>query len=166
MKFCFNISLSLFDKESPQDFYCLSELFDDCSLSEFIEDNVFAKYIYFIKKNDTIIGFVYLMQYRDSDIYNLEYGIQESKLNNDYVYTVLTLIRDKIKGIATQEISDLTIVSSVHRKCSYNDIVSLFGDKLYSNESYNFYEVNPNCEDLKEEKQKIMTFLNNRSKVN
>ena len=98
--------------------------------------------------------------------YNLEYGIQESKLNNDYVYTVLTLIRDKIKGIATQEISDLTIVSSVHRKCSYNDIVSLFGDKLYSNESYNFYEVNPNCEDLKEEKQKIMTFLNNRSKVN
>lgn len=163
MKFCLNISLSLFDKDSPQDFYRLSELFDDCSLSEFIEDNAFAKYIYFIKENDTIIGFVYLMQYIDSDIYNLEYGIKIKQLNEDYVYTVLTLIRDKIKGIhATKEIQNLTIVSSVLKTCTYNSIACLFGNLLYSNELYNFYEINPNCEDLEEEKQKIMHFLNTK----
>ena len=163
MKFCFNISLPLFDKESTEDFYRLSELFDDCSLSEFIEDNAFAKYIYFIKENDSIIGFVYLMQYRDSDIYNLEYGIKIKQLNQDYIYTVLTLIRDKIKGLhTTKEIQNLTIVSSFLKTCSYNNIACLFGKQLYSDEFYNFYEVNPNCEDLEEENQKIMKFLKNK----
>ena len=89
--------------------------------------------------------------------------IKIKQLNEDYVYTVLTLIRDKIKGIhATKEIQNLTIVSSVLKTCTYNSIACLFGNLLYSNELYNFYEINPNCEDLEEEKQKIMHFLNTK----
>lgn len=162
MTFCFNISLVLLDKESSRDFYELSCLFDDCSLSEFIEDNSYASYIYFIKENNKTIGFVYLMRYRGSDIYNVEYGIISSKLNNNYVYTVLTLIRDKIKGTETSsEIKDLTIVSSFDKCNKYNSIANLFGDIIYSSDFYNYYEVNPNCEDLSTERDKVLMFLKN-----
>lgn len=163
MKFCFNINLVLFDNNSTKDFWNLSELFDDCSLSDFIDDNIYSQYIYFIKEYNDIIGFVYLMNFKNSEIYNIEYNIKSSRLNVDYLYTVLTLIRDKIKGInGSTEIKDLTIVSSVFKNDEYNEIVSIFGDLIHSNELYNYYEVNPNCEDLSKEKEKILKFLYNK----
>lgn len=160
MQFSFNINLSLFDKNSVQDFWDLSELFDDNSLSEFLEDNIYAKYIYFIKENNQIIGFVYLMRYKYADIYNLEYGLIQSKLNLDYVYTVLTLIRDKIKGLDySTEIKEKTIISGILKNSKYNNIANKFGRLIYSDNFYNYYEVNPNCEHLQNENQKVLKFL-------
>lgn len=165
MQFSFDINLSLFDKESKQDLWDLSELFCDSSLSDFIEDNMYAKYIYFIKENQNIIGFVYLMKYKNADIYNLEYGLKESKLNYDYIYTVLTLIRDKIKGLKnSNEIKDITIVSTVIKNDKYNSIASKFGKLIYSDKLFNYYEVNPNCEELEQNNNKVLKFLKNNRK--
>lgn len=166
MQFSLDINLTLLDKDSEQDLWDLSTLFCDSSLSEFIEDNMYAKYIYFIKENKEIIGFVYLMKYKNADMYNLEYGLKKSKLNYDYVYTVLTLIRDKIKGIKnSDEIKNITILSTTIKNTKYNDIASKFGKMIYSNDIFNYYEVNPNCENLEEDNNKILKFLKNNKRT-
>lgn len=166
MRFCFNINLKLFDINSGEDWWNLASLFDDCSIEDFRTDNQYAKFIYFIRDNENIIGFVYLLQYRDTDILNLEYGILRKYINNDYIYTVLTLLRDKIKGLSnSNELKDITMVSSVSKdNTQFNIIANTFGEKIYSDGFNNYYEINPNCEDLLQEKRKIMVFLNTNRK--
>lgn len=161
MKFCFNISLRLFDINSSDDWWELASLFDDASLSSFMDDNQYAKYVYFILENNNIIGFAYLLQYKNTDILNLEYGIKRNNLNNDYIYTVLTLLRDKVKGIDKKaEIKDHVLVTSLLKtEEKYNSIANTFGMKIDSNNLYNHYEVNPNCEDLSIDREKILEFL-------
>lgn len=166
MVFKMNLSLKLFDIESGDDFLDLSDLFDDISLSAFIDDNMFSKYIYLVKENGSVIGFVYLIQYENSNIYNVEYGIRKDKLNEDYIYTILTLMRDKIKGKNNNEIEGITILTSLPKNNPYNKIANLFGNKLYSNELYDFYCINPNCENIEMEEQKILNYLINRNKFN
>lgn len=167
MKFCLNINLKLFDINSNEDWWNLSLLFDDASLSNFMIDNQYAKYIYFIRDNNDIIGFVYLLQYKDTDILNLEYGINEKYLNDDYIYTILTLIRDKIKGINNQkELENATIVSSIIKiEDRYNKIAKKFGNKIYEDSCSNYYEVNPNCENLAGEKKKILKYFNQQKQI-
>ena len=109
MKFCLQIKLSLFDFSSSQDFWDLTKLLNDSSLVDYIEDSEFARVIYFIKENNEMIGFVFFMQYKNSNVYNVEYDLLDSKKNNDYIYTVLTLIRDKIKSYS--EIQNFKIIS-------------------------------------------------------
>lgn len=166
MKFCFNINLKLFDINSCDDWWNLASLFDDYSIDDFQTDNQYAKYIYFIRDNENIIGFVYLLQYKDTNILNLEYGILQKYINNDYLYTVLTLLRDKIKGYAiTNELKNTIMVSSVDKeKLEYNKIANTFGKKIYSDRLSNYYEINPNCEHLLEENIKIIKFLNSKTK--
>lgn len=159
MIFSLNINLKLFDINSDDDYLQLCKLFEDSSINEFIEDNMYAEYIYFIKEENEIIGFIYLMPFRNSNIYNLKYGIVKNKINLDYIYTILTLIRDKIKGINSTEIKNLIVVTSLNNKSEYNDIVCNFGNLIYSDEIYNYYEVNPNCENLNDDKEKILSFL-------
>lgn len=157
MKFYLQIKLSLFDFSSSQDFWDLTKLLNDSSLVDYIEDSEFAKVIYFIKENNEMIGFVFFMQYKNSNVYNVEYDLLDSKKNNDYIYTVLTLIRDKIKSYS--EIQNFKIISGTLKKTKNEEVASKFGEKIYTNEQYNYYEVNPNCEDLKEENQKILEYL-------
>ena len=83
MEFSFRINLKLFNIESVNDEWNLINLFDDNLLYDFINDSEFSKYIYFIKEDNNIIGFVYLMQFKNSDIYNLEYGLKKDKLNKN-----------------------------------------------------------------------------------
>lgn len=166
MVFKMNLNLKLLDMDSSDDYLDLCDIFDDLSLSSFIDDHMFSKYIYLVKENNNVIGFIYLIQYGDSDIYNVEYGIVENKLNEDYIYTILTLIRDKIKGNKTKEIEGITILTSLPKNNSYNKIANLFGNKLYSNELYDFYCINPNCENIEMEEQKILNYFINRSKFN
>ena len=59
MEFSFRINLKLFNIESVNDEWDLINLFDDNSLYDFINDSEFSKYIYFIKEDNNIIGFVY-----------------------------------------------------------------------------------------------------------
>ena len=100
------------------------------------------------------------MRYKDADIYNLEYGLIQSKLNLDYVYTVLTLIRDTIKGLDySTEIKEKTIISGILKNSKYNNIANKFGRLIYSDNFYNYYEVNPNCGHLQNENQKVLKFL-------
>lgn len=157
MKFCLQLSLSLFNPSSTQDFWNLTKLLNDSSLVEYIEDSEFAKIIYFVKEQNTIIGFVFFMQYKNSDIYNVEYDLLSSRKNKDYIYTILTLIRDKIKIFS--EIQNKTILSSTFKKTKNDEIASHFGQKIYSNLYCNYYEINPNCENLTEENQKILKYL-------
>ena len=91
MEFSFRINLKLFNIESVNDEWNLINLFDDNLLYDFINDSEFSKYIYFIKEDNNIIGFVYLMQFKNSDIYNLEYGLKKDKLNKNYIYTFQTV---------------------------------------------------------------------------
>lgn len=156
MDFSFKINLRLFDMNSNNDMWDLIDIFEDMSLNEFIEDNAFAKYIYFIREDDKNIGFIYLLQYKNSNIYNLRYGIIKEKLNKNYIYTVLTLIRDKIKN---KELENILIVTSVNKNSNYIGIVSSFGNLIYSNDLINYYNVNPNCEQLEKEQEKIYTYL-------
>lgn len=166
MRFCFNINLKLFNINSGEDWWNLASLFDNSSLDDFQTDNQYAKYIYFIRDNENIIGFVYLLQYKDIDILNLEYAILPRYMNNDYIYTVLTLLRDKIKGISTSnELKGVVILSSANKeKAEYNKILNTFGENIYSDKFNNYYGVNPNCEDLLEEHNKILEFLSTKRK--
>lgn len=164
MGFCFNINLRLFNINSSEDWWELSSLFDDQSLDSFIRDNQYAKYIYFILDNNNIIGFAYLLQYKNTNILNLEYGIKKKYLNYDYIYTVLTLLRDKVKGIDIKtEIRDCILVTSLNKKEEkYNSIANTFGMKIDSDDFYNYYEINPNCEDLSSDRTKILKFINSK----
>lgn len=156
MTFSFKINLKLFDNDFINDQWDLINIFDDTTLDEFIEDSGFAKYIYFIREENKNIGFVYLMQYQNSNIFNLKYGLIKEKLNNNYIYTVLTLIRDKIKN---DELNTISIVTSLNKNSDYNNIASLFGNLIYSDDLVNYYNINPNCENLEEEKIKILKYL-------
>ena len=157
MEFSFKISLKLFNIESINDEWDLINLFDDNSLYDFINDSEFSRYVYFIKENDNIIGFAYLMQYKNSNIYNLEYGLQEDKMNKNYIYTLLTLIRDEIKS---KHLDKIMIVSRTKKESKYNEIASSFGKLIYSSDC-NYYEINPNCENFEEENIKIKKYLEN-----
>ena len=162
MRFCLNIWLKNFDQENVDDLCELSDVFDDLSLLSFATDNVYARYIYLIKENDNTIGFVYLIPYRESKIYDIHYGIVNNKLNNDYIYTVLTLLRDKVKE--PTEIKDATIITSVRKQeDKYNKVANTFGNKIYETESENFYEINPNCEEIGEDCKTLKYYLNNKA---
>lgn len=162
MRFCLNIWLKNFDQENVDDLCELSDVFDDLSLLSFATDNVYARYIYLIKENDNTIGFVYLIPYRESKIYDIHYGIVNNKLNNDYIYTVLTLLRDKVKE--PTEIKDATIITSVRKQEEkYNKVANTFGNKIYETESENFYEINPNCEEIGEDCKTLKYYLNNKA---
>ena len=165
MKFCLNIWLKNFDKENVNDLWELTDLFDDLSLLGFINDNVHAKYIYLIKEEGNTIGFVYLMPYSNSKIYDVHYGFISNKLNKDYVYTVLTLLRDKVKGYDNStELKDTTIITSVSKnETKYNKVANTFGNKIYETEEENFYEINPNCEKIEEENKVLKYYLNNQA---
>ncbi len=165
MSFCLNIWLKKFDQENVDDMWALIDLFDDVTLLDFIGDNVYAKYIYLIKEDDNTIGFVYLMPYRESKIYDVHYGIVKEKLNKDYVYTVLTLLRDKVKGYDNStEIKDATIITSVRKyEEKYNKVANTFGNKIYETESENFYEINPNCEEIEKDCKTLKYYLNNKA---
>lgn len=167
MKFVFQINLSLVNPNSSEDLWNLSNLFEDCSLASYIDDIVYSKYTYFIRNNEKIIGFVYFMQYKKSDIYTIEYAIKKSEFNIDYIYTLLTIIRDKIKGYhETKEIEKATIVSKTIKNSKDDQTTKLFGNHIYSDDYYNYYEVNPNCENLEQEKTKILKFLDNHKSIN
>ncbi len=157
MEFSFRINLKLFNIESVNDEWNLINLFDDNSLYDFINDSEFSKYIYFIKEDNNIIGFVYLMQFKNSDIYNLEYGLKKDKLNKNYIYTLLTLIRDEIKS---KHLDKIMLVSRNEKGSKYNEVASLFGKLIYSGD-FDYYEINPNCENLEEENIKIKKYLEN-----
>lgn len=163
MIYCNNISLELLKKLSNSDLFDLSNFYDDTTFSNFIDDNVYAKYIYFIKDNDKKIGFIYLLHYRgNNNIYNVEYGIYEKFLNYDYIYTILTILRDKIKGEKnySKEILGKAIVSGINKEeKKYNEVANTFGELIHSDNYCNYYEINPNCEDLHEEREKILKFL-------
>ena len=164
MKFCLNIWLKKYNQDNLDDLWDLSDIFNDDTLYDFINDIVYAKYAYLIKEDDKSIGFVYLIPYKDSKIYDVRYGIVKEKLNNDYIYTVLTLLRDKVKGYdESTEIKDTTILTSVRKNIKdYNKIANTFGNKIYETEEENFYEINPNCEKIEEENKVLKYYLDKK----
>lgn len=164
MKYCMNISLSKVNIENIDDLWALSDLFDDETLISFISDNQYAKYIYFIKEYDEIIGFVYVMPFKNSNINNIEYGIKKQKLNNDYIYTVLTILRDKVKGYNNStELKDSTIITSLSKdEKYYNELANKFGRKICETFSNNYYEINPNCEDINNDSQKLKIYMKDK----
>ena len=165
MRFCLNVWLKEFNKENEGDYLELSGLFDDYSLYNFSSDNQYAKYIYFIKENDETIGFVFLMPLKNSKIFNVKYGLKKDKLNKDYVYTVLTRIRDKVKGYdQSNEILGSVIVTGMEKEeAKYNKVANTFGCKICETEDMNFYEINPNCEDIKKEHKVLRYYLTNKT---
>ena len=165
MKFCFNVWLKKFDMESEEDLMELSDLFDDDTLINFSGDNQFAKYIYFIKENEDTIGFLYLMPFKNSKIFNVKYGIKNDKLNKDYVYTILTRIRDKVKGYDnTDEILGSSVITAIEKEeQKYNRVANTFGSKICETDRVNFYEINPNCENVENDNKQLQYYLRNRA---
>ena len=165
MRFCLNVWLKKFDKESEKDFLELSDLFDDYTLYSFSADNQYAKYIYFIKENDDTIGFVFLMPLKNSKIYNVRYGLRKDKLNKDYVYTTLTRIRDKVKGYdKSNEILGSVVITGLNKEeKKYNVVANTFGNKIYETDAENYYEINPNCEDVKNDHKVLRYYLTNKT---
>ena len=167
MKFCLNVWLKKIDIENDNDLDNLYDLFMDETLFNFIKDNVHAQHLYFVMEDWQVIGFVYLIPFSKTYIvrydltnenenekaiitYNVRYGLKKEKLNDDYVYTVLTHVRDKVKGYnGSTDIKDSNIMTGLKKYDKrYNEVASKFGRMIYQTDEDNYYEINPNCEDI------------------
>ena len=156
MNFCFNIELRKIDINNDDHLDILYDFFTDETLFNFIHDNRRAEHLYFIIENGwETIGFVYLIPLskpKESEVtvYNVKYGFRKDKLNEDYAYTVLTHVRDKVKGFkGSAEIKGSQIITGLKNyDKTYNDLASKFGNMIYQTDDTNYYAIAPNCEDI------------------